>query len=131
MADKKIGDLVSADVVKDEDLLIMEQAGIAKNVTGALLLAYLEPLLQEKTTEILKNLNAVKTVNGIEPDEDGNVTLPKTTAVDFTGYSDGSFEETLSNRTTVTHTVAYDADGVPISVDDIAVTGISVNVTGV
>ena len=35
MADKKIGDLVSAEVVKDEDLLIMEQDGIAKNMSGA------------------------------------------------------------------------------------------------
>lgn len=57
MADKKIGDLVSADVVKDEDLLIMEQDGIAKNMSGAKLLAYLEPLLNEKADGIFEELH--------------------------------------------------------------------------
>lgn len=57
MADKKIGDLVSADVVKDEDLLIMEQDGIAKNMSGAKLLAYLEPLLKEKAAGIFEDLH--------------------------------------------------------------------------
>lgn len=57
MADKKIGDLVSAEVVKDEDLLIMEQDGIAKNMSGAKLLAYLEPLLKEKADGIFEELH--------------------------------------------------------------------------
>lgn len=57
MADKKIGDLVSAEVVKDEDLLIMEQDGIAKNMSGAKLLAYLDPLLQDKAEGIFEELH--------------------------------------------------------------------------
>lgn len=57
MADKKIGDLVSAEAVKDEDLLIMEQDGIAKNMSGAKLLAYLDPLLEEKADRIFQELH--------------------------------------------------------------------------
>lgn len=49
----------------------------------------------------------------------------KTTAfVDFTNFYSGSFTETFSDGSIVTHTVAFDADRNPIMVDDISVTGI-------
>lgn len=57
--------------------------------------------------------------------------LPETESVDFTNYSNGAFTETLSDGTTVTHTVRFDSNGAPISVDNIAVTAISVGVMGV
>lgn len=57
--------------------------------------------------------------------------LPETESVDFTNYHSGSFKETLSDGSTVTHTVIFDSNGVPISVGGISVTGISVDVTGV
>ena len=85
MADKKIGDLESADVVKKEDLLIMEQDGIAKNMSGAKLLAYLGSLLQEKAAGALEDLNAAKTIEGIAPDKNGNVTLGSSIAVYYSG----------------------------------------------
>ena len=59
MADKKIGDLVAATEVKDTDLLIMEQDGTAKNMSGAQLLEYLKPKLDEAVNESIQSLHQV------------------------------------------------------------------------
>ena len=51
--------------------------------------------------------------------------LPQTTALDFTNWDSGSFTETLSDGTTVTHTVTLDANGIPTAIDGITITGVS------
>lgn len=58
MADKKIGDLASATEVKDEDLLIMEQDGAAKNMSGAQLRGFL-------FSTLATNIDVVKSGNTI------------------------------------------------------------------
>lgn len=47
-----------------------------------------------------------------------------TTAVDFSGFTVGSFTETLSDGTVITHTVIYDSNGVPVQIDDIVIGGL-------
>lgn len=42
---------------------------------------------------------------------------PTTTSVDFTNWSNGTWEETLSDGSKVTHTVTFDDSGVPTSID--------------
>lgn len=79
MADKKIGDLVSAEEVKDNDLLIMEQDGIAKNMSGAKLLAYLDPLLQEKADAIFTDLHEPTAISVVK---DGSTITVTTTLED-------------------------------------------------
>jgi hypothetical protein len=78
MADRKIGDLVSAEVVKDNDLLIMEQDGVAKNMSGAKLLAYLDPLLKENADRIFENLHQVTKTSLVKNDS----TITITTTLD-------------------------------------------------
>lgn len=48
-----------------------------------------------------------------------------TTALDFSNWDNGSFKETLSDGTTVTHTVTCDANGVITKIGDITVSGVS------
>lgn len=50
--------------------------------------------------------------------------LPQTTALDFTNWDSGSFTETLSDGTTVTHDVTFDADGNPSAIGGIAISGV-------
>lgn len=47
-----------------------------------------------------------------------------TTAVDFSEFTVGSFTETLSDGTVITHTVIYDSNGVPVQIDDIVIGGL-------
>lgn len=51
--------------------------------------------------------------------------LPKTTSLDFTNWSDGSFVETLSDGTEVTHEVVFDNSGNVISIGGISISGVS------
>lgn len=72
----------------------------------------------------------VKTVNGQAPDEGGNVEvavsgLTGTAKLDFTNWDSGSFTETLSDGTTVEHTVTRDADGNITAIDSIEIVGVS------
>ena len=48
-----------------------------------------------------------------------------TTALDFSNWDNGSFKETLSDGTTVTHAVTYDSNGVITIMGDIAVSGVN------
>lgn len=48
-----------------------------------------------------------------------------TTAVDFSNWGNGSFVETLSDGTQVTHTITSDANGVITQIDDMAVSGVN------
>ena len=75
-----------------------------------------------------KELKPVKTVNGQEPDEQGNVVvgggsaeLPTVTAIDLSNFENGSFTETAGG-VTITHTVTFDTQGRPTKIDDIAIT---------
>lgn len=77
----------------------------------------------------------VFTVNGKEPDKNGNVSipaggatteevlaaLPQVTAIDFSNFENGSFTEVVDGET-VTHYVSFDANGRPTSIDGITIT---------
>ena len=78
--------------------------------------------------KIEKELKPVKTVNGKEPDEHGNVVVeggsaehPTVTAIDFSYFENGSFTETVGGET-VTHTVAFDSEGRPVLIDAVTIT---------
>lgn len=49
-------------------------------------------------------------------------TQPTTTSVDFTNWSSGTWEETLSDGSTVTHTVTFDDSGRPATIDGASIT---------
>lgn len=72
----------------------------------------------------------VKSVNGVMPDDDGNVTIsvaaeePGTTKLDFSNWSNGSFTEHLDNGTSEVHPVARDGTGAIISIGGIAIVGV-------
>ena len=100
--DKKLGELPAASTVSATDLLLLEQDGVASQMSGAQLLAFLQPLLNESIGQ-----------------------LPRTIALDFTGWSAGSFTETLDTGNVITHTVTMDANGVPTAIDDITIAGLS------
>lgn len=51
--------------------------------------------------------------------------LPQTTALNFTNWDSGSFTETLSTGTTITHTVTFDANGIPTAIGGITISGVS------
>ena len=74
----------------------------------------------------------------VQPDDDyvglslvQVIGVPYTESVDFSGYEDGYFEETLGDGSVVRHEIEWGDDGVPAKVDSIAVSGISIRVTGV
>lgn len=52
------------------------------------------------------------------------VTYLTTAALDFSNWQSGSFKETLSDGSTVTHPVVFDADGVVTKVGDVTVSGV-------
>lgn len=72
----------------------------------------------------------VKSVNGVQPDDDGNVEVsvaaeePATTKLDFTNWSNGSFTEHLDDGSTVEHTVARDTDGNITAIGGIVIAGV-------
>ena len=70
----------------------------------------------------------VKTVNGVEPDDDGNVEITvigkDTTKLDFTNWDNGSFTEYLDDGTSVVHTVTRDGDGNITAVGGITIVGV-------
>ena len=100
--DKKLGELPAASTVSATDLLLLEQDGVASQMSGAQLLAFLRPLLNEAIGQ-----------------------LPRTVALDFTGWSTGSFTETLDTGDTIVHEVSTDASGIPTAIDGIAITGMA------
>lgn len=100
--DKKLGELPAASTVSATDLLLLEQDGVASQMSGAQLLAFLQPLLNESIS-----------------------LLPRTIALDFSNWSMGTFTETLDTEEVITHTVAFGTDGVPTAIDGITLTGLS------
>lgn len=56
----------------------------------------------------------VKSVNGVEPDEDGNVDIPAPTSVDMTNYEAGKIRLTYANDEAMDVSVEFDANGNPI-----------------
>ena len=100
--DKKLGELPAASTVSATDLLLLEQDGVASQMSGAQLLAFLQPLLNESIGQ-----------------------LPRTVALDFTGWNAGSFTETLDTEEVITHTVSFDDNGMPTAVDNITLVGIN------
>lgn len=74
-----------------------------------------------------KELKPVKTVNGVEPDEQGNVQVETSggsgaapTQIDFSNFENGSYTETI-NGEVITHAVTFDDNGRPISIDGCAI----------
>ena len=103
IGDKKISELPSASVVLDHDLLVLEQDGVAKNMSGDLLLKFLKPLLNEAVA-----------------------LLPVSKSLDFTTWPMGYIVETLSDGSTIEHPVVLDTEGSPTNIGGIKVQGISV-----
>lgn len=72
----------------------------------------------------------VKSVNGVTPDDDGNVEIsiaaeePGTTKLDFSNWSNGSFTEHLDNGTSEVHNVARDGTGAITSIGGITIVGV-------
>lgn len=99
--DKKISDLTAAQEVKDNDLLLMEQDGEAKNMSGAQLLAYLQPLLDESI--------------GL---------LPKPVSIDFSMWDSGYITEALSDGNSVEYVITKDSNGIPTSIGGITISGV-------
>lgn len=72
----------------------------------------------------------VKTVNGVEPDENGNVQIPiateepGTTKLDFSNWSNGSFTEHFDDGTSEAHPVVRDGTGAITSIGGITIVGV-------
>ena len=47
--------------------------------------------------------------------------LPTVSAIDFSNFQNGSFTEIVDGET-ITHTVTFDADGRPVTIDDVTIT---------
>jgi hypothetical protein len=105
--------------------------------------------IAESTQDYVASLVFVKTVNGVGPDEFGNVNveinetvlketimestevtdylveevlaaMPVTSMLDFSNLETGSFTEVVDGET-VLHAVTYDADGRPTKIDNIMI----------
>ena len=72
----------------------------------------------------------VKSVNGVMPDDDGNVTIsvaaeePGTTKLDFSNWSNGSFTEHFDDGTSEAHPVVRDGTGAITSIGGITIVGV-------
>lgn len=72
----------------------------------------------------------VKSVNGVTPDDDGDVVIPvaeekpATTKLDFSNWSNGSFTEYLDDGSATVHTVERDSNGAIAAVGGIAIVGV-------
>jgi hypothetical protein len=93
-----------------------------------------DALVQDVLDQIPAGGGTVTSVNGVQPDENGNVqietgvtpeevleALPAVTAVDFSAFDRGSFTETVDGEV-VTHSVTFDEQGRPSKIDDIVIT---------
>lgn len=96
---------------------------------------------QEIIEEVLEQIpeggggnGTVTSVNGVHPDESGNVqidvgvtveevleAMPTVSAIDFSNFENGSFTETVDGET-ITHDVTFDDSGRPVSIDDVTIT---------
>lgn len=78
----------------------------------------------------VNGVGTVKTVNGVTPDDDGNVEIsiaaeePGTTKLDFSNWSNGSFTEHLDNGTAEVYNVARDGTGAITSIGGITIVGV-------
>lgn len=52
----------------------------------------------------------------------GSANQPTTTAVDFTNWANGTWEETLSDGSKVSHTVTFNEHGIPATIDGATIT---------
>lgn len=95
---------------------------------------------QEIIEEVLEQIpeggggnGTVTSVNGVHPDESGNVqidvgvtveevleAMPTVSAIDFSNFENGSFTETVDGET-ITHDVTFDDSGRPVSIDDVTI----------
>lgn len=71
----------------------------------------------------------VKSVNGVTPDENGNVEIsgaggPATKKLDYSNWYDGSFAEYLADGTTVVHSVDRDNSGRIVGIGGIEIVGV-------
>ena len=72
----------------------------------------------------------VKSVNGVTPDDDGNVEIsiaaeePGTMKLDFSNWSNGSFTEHLDDGSAVEHTVTRDSGGNVTAIGGIVIVGV-------
>ena len=102
---------------------------------------YTEADKQEIIEEVLEQIpeggdgnGTVTSVNGVSPDESGNVqvdvgvtvdevleAMATVTAIDFSNFENGSFTETVDNAP-VNHFVFFDGEGRPSQIDGIVIT---------
>lgn len=72
----------------------------------------------------------VKSVNGVTPDDDGNVEIsvaaeePGTTKLDFSNWSNGSFTEHLDDGTSEVRNITRDSTGAITSIGGITIVGV-------
>ena len=99
----------------------------------------IEDIKSDVSTLQTKTRGAVASVNGVAPDEKGNVEIeaggvdeedlvkyfPRTISLDFTNWVNGSFTENLSDGTNITHDVLFDGNGNVIGVGDITIGGLN------
>lgn len=132
--------VILSDLPEADGTLLLMKGGVAENHSGIFcakaggIYAYIyngwkKLALSEDIPE-----NPVLTINGIEPDEYGNVELdlgleaedldgllPETASLDFSNWDNGSFTETLVDGTIITHKVSFNADGSVGAIDDITI----------
>ena len=102
VGDKQLSELPKASDVLDNDLLLIEQAGVAMSMSGAQLLTYLQPLLNRAV--------------GL---------LPTAASINFTNWTSGYFTETLQDGSIVEYPVFFDNNGVPTSIGGITIQGVT------
>ena len=132
--------VILSDLPADEGTLLLMKGGTAENHSGIFcakeggIYAYVYGGWARLALSSDIPSNPVLSINGIEPDDDGNVELdlgleaedldgllPETASLDFSNWDNGSFTETLVNGTTITHTVTFNDDGSVGAIDDIAI----------
>ena len=135
------GDAVMlSDLPTEQGTLLLMKGSVAENRSGLFcakeggIYAFLHNAWKELC--LIEDIpgNPVLSINGIEPDEYGNVELdlgleaedldgllPETAALDFSNWDNGSFTETLVNGTVITHKVTFNADGSVGAIDNISI----------
>ena len=134
--------VILSDLPAEQGTLLLMKGGTAENRGGLFcakeggVYAFIRDSWRELClTEDVPG-NPILSINGLEPDEYGNLELdlgleaedldgllPETAALDFSRWDYGSFTETLVDGTIIEHKVTFNGDGNVTAIDNIQITG--------
>lgn len=97
--DKKLSELPVATEVVEANLMLLEQEGTAKQMSGGQFLAFVRPLIFAAAQELVAS-------------------LPKTASIEV-DWANNLVTETLDNGTVLTYDIEKDNNGVPTKIGDI------------